>query len=201
MKQHNRFLACIVLQACFLLFCSVFAFGQARTITGTVTDSVNNPIANVSVQVQGTGTGTVTDISGNFSISVPSNSSVLVFSYTGMQTQQVTVGDKSAVNVQMSSVSGTLNEVVVIGYGTARKSDLTGSVVTVKSDRLLDRPTTDVSQALQGKVAGVQVSRRNEPSNGKAGLDGPAFEICVRRLDLSSSRSPSRRPAPGCRGL
>ncbi|MGN6615971.1 MAG: SusC/RagA family TonB-linked outer membrane protein [Ilyomonas sp.] len=158
MKQHNRFLACIVLQACFLLFCSVFAFGQARTITGTVTDSVNNPIANVSVQVQGTGTGTVTDISGNFSISVPSNSSVLVFSYTGMQTQQVTVGDKSAVNVQMSSVSGTLNEVVVIGYGTARKSDLTGSVVTVKSDRLLDRPTTDVSQALQGKVAGVQVS-------------------------------------------
>lgn len=120
MKQNNRFLAGIVLQTCFLLFCSVFAFGQARTVTGTVTDSVNNPIANVSVQVQGTGTGTVTGANGNFSISVPSNSSVLVFSYTGMQTQQETVGDRSTVNVQMNAVSSTLNEVVVIGYGTAR---------------------------------------------------------------------------------
>jgi len=168
MKQNNRLLAGIVLQTCFLLFCSVFAFGQARTVTGTVTDSVNNhPIGNVSVQVQGTGTGTVTDVNGNFSISVPSNSSVLVFSFTGMETQQVTVGDKSTVNVHMSSVSGTLNEVVVIGYGTARKSDLTGSVATVKGDQLMDRPVPNVTQALQGKVAGVDVSvNSNAPGAG-----------------------------------
>lgn len=158
MTQKNRFLAGIVLQTCFLLFCSVFAFGQARTVTGAVTDSANNPLSNVSVQVQGTTSGTTTDANGAYSISVPSASSVLVFSYTGMETQHITVGDKSTVNAQMIPASSTLNEVVVIGYGSVQKKDLTSAVTTVTSKDFLQGATNSPLQLIEGKVAGVTVS-------------------------------------------
>jgi len=141
-----------------LLLLSITAFSQSKNVTGRVTDSTNTPLANVSVLVKGTTTGTTTNNSGTFSLAVPSSSSVLVFSYTGMQTEEVAVGEQSSISVVLRAKSGTLNEVVVIGYGTARKSDLTGSVATVKSDRLLDKPVANVSQALQGKVPGVDVS-------------------------------------------
>jgi TonB-dependent SusC/RagA subfamily outer membrane receptor len=141
-----------------LLLLSITAFSQSKSVTGRVTDSTNTPLANVSVLVKGTTTGTTTNNSGTFSLAVPSSSSVLVFSYTGMQTEEVAVGEQSSISVVLRAKSGTLNEVVVIGYGTARKSDLTGSVATVKSDRLLDKPVANVSQALQGKVPGVDVS-------------------------------------------
>src|SRR4051794_38117557 len=145
-------------QILFLLLINMAAFSQAKTVTGKVTDSSNAPLSNVSVQVQGTNTGTITDAGGNFSIPVPSTAAVLVFSYAGMQTQQVPVGDQAALTVQLKPASGNLTDVVVIGYGTVRKSDLTGSVATVKSEKLLDKPVTNVSQALQGKVPGVDVS-------------------------------------------
>ncbi len=158
MKKAPPFVLRTTMQILLLLCINLISFSQARTVTGKVTDSSNAPLANVSVQVKGTSTGTTTDVSGNFSLSVPSTTSVLVFSYTGMAQQEITVGDQSTVNVQLRAASGTLSEVVVIGYGTSRKSDLTGSVATVKSERLLDKPVTNVSQALQGKVPGVDVS-------------------------------------------
>jgi len=158
MKKTPRLVLRAGWQILLMLLMNLTAFSQARTITGKVTDSANAPLPNVSVQVKGTSTGTTTNLSGDFSVSVPSTSSVLIFSYTGMENQEITVADQTTINVQLKAAGGTLNEVVVIGYGTARKSDLTGSVATVKSEKLLDKPVTNVSQALQGKVPGVDVS-------------------------------------------
>src|SRR5215471_9253804 len=122
-------------QILLLLLVNLTAFSQARTINGKVTDSSNAPLSNVSVQVKGTNTGTTTDLNGAFTLSVPSSASVLVFTFTGMQREEVTVGEQTTINIQLRTATGTLNEVVVIGYGTSRKSDLTGSVATVKSDK------------------------------------------------------------------
>jgi len=134
------------------------AWAQVKTVSGKITDASNNPLGNVSVQVKGTSTGTVSDQAGIFSISVPGPSSVLVFTYTGMQTQELRVNDRTTINVQMTIASDSLGEVVVIGYGTAKRSDLTGAVATVKGEQLMDKPVANVSQALQGKVAGVEVN-------------------------------------------
>lgn len=167
-----------------LLLLSITAFSQSKTVTGRVTDSTNTPLANVSVQLKGSNTGTTTNANGSFSLTVPSPSSVLVFSYTGMQQEEVTVGEQNNLSVVLRAKSGTLNEVVVIGYGTARKSDLTGSVATVKSDKLLDKPVTNVSQALQGKVPGVDVSINTS-------APGEAAKIRIRGISsINSSLDP-----------
>jgi TonB-linked SusC/RagA family outer membrane protein len=178
----------LVLQASWkillMLLINFTAFSQARTITGKVTDSSNTPLSSVSVQVKGTSSGTTTNASGSFSLSVPSTASVLVFTFTGMQTEEVTVGDQTTINVQLKAAGGTLNEVVVIGYGTARKSDLTGSVATVKSERLVDKPVTNVSQALQGKVPGVDV-------NINTSAPGEAATVRIRGISsINSSLDP-----------
>jgi TonB-linked SusC/RagA family outer membrane protein len=139
-----------------LIFLSVSA--QNRTVAGKVTDSAGSPLSNVSVQVKGTNKGTFTDANGTYNISVASPNPKIVFSYTGMQPQEISVGNQTTINAQLQSLNTALGEVVVIGYGTARKSDLTGAVATVKGEKLLDRPVTNVSQALQGRVPGVEVS-------------------------------------------
>ena len=152
-----------------LLFCFYMATGQTKTVTGHVTDSAQNGLPNVTVKVKNQSGGTTTDASGNFSITVPTSNAVLVFNYVGMKAQEVTVGDQSNITVTLlpDNENSTLNEVVVIGYGTVRKSDLTGAVATVKGDRLMDRPAPNVTQALQGKVAGVDVSvNSNAPGAG-----------------------------------
>jgi len=142
-----------------LFFLFYLATGQTKAVTGRVVDSAQNGLPNVTVKIKKQSGGTTTDASGNFSISVPNSSAVLVFDYVGMQSQEVTVGDQTTINVTLlANANSTLNEVVVIGYGTVKKSDLTGSVATVKSERLMDMPSANVSQALQGKVAGVDVS-------------------------------------------
>ncbi len=184
MKKAPPFVLRTTMQILLLLFINLISFSQARTVTGKVTDSSNAPLANVSVQVKGTGTGTTTDLNGNFSLSVPSTASVLVFSYTGMERQEITVGDQSTISVQLKAAGGTLNEVVVIGYGTARKSDLTGSVATVRSENLLDKPVQNVSQALQGKVPGVDVSVNTS-------APGEAAKVHIRGISsINSSLDP-----------
>jgi TonB-dependent starch-binding outer membrane protein SusC len=171
-------------QLALLLFMNFPAFSQSKTIAGKVTDTADAPIANVSVQLKGGSTGTVTDASGNFSLSVPSDSAVLVFSYTGMETKEVTVRTETKISVQLKTANGNLNEVVVIGYGTARKSDLTGSVATVKSGKLLDRPVANVSQALQGRVPGVDVSVNTS-------APGEAAKVRIRGISsINSSLDP-----------
>ncbi|WP_316752755.1 TonB-dependent receptor [Pedobacter gandavensis] len=137
---------------------SFHAMAQLK-IMGKVSDAKDNaPLPGVSVQIKGTKVATSVNAAGNYTIDVKSESDVLVFSYTGYTTQEIKVGSRKTINVQLVESSSGLDEVVVIGYGTVKKSDLTGAVATVKGDQLNDKPVANISQALQGKVAGVDVS-------------------------------------------
>ncbi|SEI56190.1 TonB-linked outer membrane protein, SusC/RagA family [Dyadobacter sp. SG02] len=152
-----------------------------RKITGKVTDPKDSsPLPGVNVLIKGTGVGTSTDADGNYQINVPNESSVLVFSFVGFTSQEITVGNQSVIDVKLGSDAKALNEVVVIGYGTVRKSDLTGAVATIKGEQLMDKPVPNVSQALQGKIAGVEVSvNSNAP--------GAAAKVRVRGIGSINS--------------
>ena len=138
-----------------LLFCTAL---QAQTISGNVKDPTGEPVIGATVMEQGTQNGTVTDFDGNFTITLKGKSHKLVFSYVGMQNQTVDVAGKSSVNVNMKDDAQMLDEVVAIGYGTVRKKDLTGAVAQVGAKQIENIPVTDVSQALQGKMSGVNVT-------------------------------------------
>lgn len=150
----------------FALLVSGTAMAQdVVSISGIVTDQTGEPIIGASVAVKGTTTGTMADVDGKYSISAPNNAT-LVFSYVGMKTKEIAVAGKTAINVTLEEALQSLDEVVVIGYGTQRKADLTTSVASVSADEWADRPIISAQQALQGKAAGVQVI---QPS-GKPGV-------------------------------
>lgn len=130
---------------------------SAQTIKGTVKDSSGEAVIGATVQEKGGKGGTVTDFDGNFSLTLSGGKEIVV-SYVGMKTQTVNVSGKSTVNIVLEDEATALNDVVVIGYGTARKKDLTGSVATVKGQDLAKVPVANVSEALTGKMAGVQVT-------------------------------------------
>lgn len=135
------------------------ANGFAQTvIKGNVTDNTGEPIIGASVIEQGTNTGGVTDIDGNFTITLTGNSKKLKISYVGMKPQVVNVSGKSTINVKLEDDSNSLNDVVVIGYGSVKKKDLTGSVATVSNKALEAVPVANATEALQGKMAGVQIT-------------------------------------------
>lgn len=151
----------------FLLFSSILLSQQHITVSGTVTEeSTGDPAIGVSVLVKGTATGTITDIDGNYTLSsVPSNATI-VFSYIGMNTAEVPVNGRSTIHVQLAEDVHALDEVVVIGYGTARKRDLTGSIVSINAEEIANRPSTNILASIQGKVPGVQIT-----NTGRAGQD------------------------------
>lgn len=126
-------------------------------LKGTVTDAANqDPIPGVSIKVVGTDRGTVTDLDGNYNLNVDANAT-LQFSFIGFKTQEVSVNGRSTINIQLEEDIEALQEVVVVGYGAIKKSDLTGSVTSIKSDEMIKAPAADPMQSLQGKVAGLQV--------------------------------------------
>lgn len=130
---------------------------QTTKVNGVVSDMNGEPLIGVNVvQKGGTDNGTITDINGRFTLNVPSNAT-LVFSYIGYKTQEVAVNGQQTLNVKLSEDSETLDEVVVIGYGVVRKADLAGSVAVMDNKAFKDQPITQVSDALQGRVAGVNV--------------------------------------------
>jgi TonB-dependent starch-binding outer membrane protein SusC len=148
----------------FFLAVTIFnVFGQETRITGIVTDSNNETLPGVSVVVTGTTTGTLTDVNGSYSIMVPRGSETLTFSFVGMERQIVRIGTSVQINVIMSSSIIDLDEIVVVGYGTQRRSDLTGSVVRVNSEDLVSRPTNNVLEAMQGRAAGVDITTSERP--------------------------------------
>lgn len=130
---------------------------QAKVIEGTVTDATGETIISASVIVKGTTIGTVTDFDGNYSLDVPEDATVLVFSYIGLETQEVTITG-SPLNVILRENAEVLEEVVVTGYGTTKKRDLVTAVASVSAEQLKDIPVTSASEALQGKLAGVSVT-------------------------------------------
>jgi TonB-linked SusC/RagA family outer membrane protein len=148
-----------------LLFFSVLCMlivtvqAQTRQVTGKVTDAANEPLIGVSVGVKGTSQGVTTDVNGSYRINVPSQGNpVLVFKYLGFTTQEVALGNRSSVNVTLAEQTQQLNEVVVIGYGTVRKKDLTGAVATVDAEVIKAAPVSSALEAISGRVAGVQIA-------------------------------------------
>ncbi|RXF68805.1 SusC/RagA family TonB-linked outer membrane protein [Arcticibacter tournemirensis] len=141
-----------------MVFMIVQVMAQQKTVTGRVTSADDgSPLPGVSVKVRGTSAGASTDVDGRFSIKV-SSGQVLVFSFVGSVPQERTVGKDNVINVRLSSDSKTLNEVVVVGYGTQKKANLTGSVSTVDTKVLQARPITDVARGLQGAVPGLTIT-------------------------------------------
>ena len=172
-------------QLLLLLLLASFNFAVAQSIvSGTVLDADDNsPLIGVTVSLKGASTGTVTDLDGNYSLTAPGPESVLVFSYTGYGSKEMTVGSQSRIDVSL--VAGTdLEEVVVIGYGTVKKSDVTGAVSSVSAKDYEDQPLTRLEDALQGRAAGVSVAK----SNGQPGSD---FKIRIRGVNsITGNNSP-----------
>jgi TonB-dependent starch-binding outer membrane protein SusC len=148
-----------------MVLSSSLIFAQEKTITGKVTAEGEGPLPGVNVTVQGTTIGAITDLNGGYSIKVPSTASVLVFSSIGYTTKQVVVGTQNVVDMVLQSDVTALSEVVVTGYTSQRRKDLTGSVGTVESAKLTAVPVTNVSNALQGRSSGVTVIGNGQPGS------------------------------------
>ena len=163
----------------FVVMCCSSAFAQIQ-VKGNVSDKNSEPMIGVAIQEKGNNTnGTITDLDGNFSLSVNSNAT-LVVSYIGYKTQEIALNGRTNLAIVMEEDAQVLDEVVVVGYGVQRKSDLTGSVASVKSEDLKSRSTTDAAAALQGKAAGIQILN----SSGKP---GQGASIRVRGYSSNSS--------------
>lgn len=151
------FKLCRLVLVCALVF--VTGNISAQTVKGTIVDQSGEPVIGATVLEKGAGTnGTVTDIDGNFSLTLKGSSKKVTVSYVGMKTVTVDVDGKSSVNVKLEDEASTLNDVVVIGYGTVRKKDLTGSVASISSDDIAGVPVSSVSEAMTGKLAGVKIT-------------------------------------------
>jgi TonB-linked SusC/RagA family outer membrane protein len=166
MKKH---LQCLLL----LLFIAFQAIGQERIVTGTVTDKSDGlPLPGVSILVKGTTVGTQTSGTGTYSIRVPEGKNQLEFAFVGYVKQTVNIGGSKSINVSLVSDQQQLGEVVVMGYGTQSKKDVTGSVVSVSGDKLKNQPVQSFEQALAGKAAGVNIIMPNGVLNNP-----PVFRI------------------------
>ena len=149
-------------------FVSLSALAQNK-VSGTVTDkATGEPLTGVTVLEKGTSNGIATDFNGNYTISVGTGKA-LVFSYIGYKTEEVVV-NSSVVNVQMTEDAAMLDEVVVIGYGTMQRKDLTGSISTVNAKDLNVGIYTDPAQMLQGKVAGLSIVQSSDPNAGTTSI-------------------------------
>ncbi|MDR1337391.1 MAG: TonB-dependent receptor [Tannerella sp.] len=145
-----------------LLFTAISITANAQiTVTGTVTDEMNEPVIGVSIAVKGTAAGNITNPDGHYSLSVPDGNAVLVFSYIGYVTQEVSVGTKTEIDIVLKEDIRMIEEVVVVGFQTQKKVNLTGAVVSVSSDVLENRPVSSIGQALQGVVPNLNVSISN----------------------------------------
>lgn len=144
----------------FILLCliPIWAFAQTVTVKGIVKDGMGEPVIGASVIETGTTNGMITDLDGNFTIKVPANAN-LTISFVGYQTQTVDVAGRTSLQVVLKDDTKALEEVVVVGYGTARKSDVTGSISNVNAKTLKEVPSQNFTQALQGRVAGVEINR------------------------------------------
>ena len=167
-----------------LLILASTAFSQVRTVTGTVrAKDTRESLPGTTVRLKDSPTGTVTDLDGKFSIQVKQDKAVLVFSFIGYTAQEVEVNTQKALDVFLDPSNISLQEVVVVGYGTIRKSDLTGSVSSVKSDDIMKITSVDPVQSLQGKVSGVQVT-------STSGTPGETPVVRIRGVGTFNNASP-----------
>ena len=158
-------------------------FAAPKKITGSVTTEKGEPIPGVSIIVKGTTTGTITDISGNYSFDAPETATTLVFTYVGMITEEVLIGNQSVINVVLKEAAVGLDEVVVIGYGAKKKSLVTGAISSVKAADLKTTSSSRADQAIQGKTAGVMVL-------ATSGSPGASSKIRIRGTNSNANSNP-----------
>lgn len=166
------FKGCIYKGLAMSLVCTVLmyqiTYAQSKVVTGKVSDA-SGPLPGVSVIIKGTETGTSTDANGSFSISAPANAT-LVISFIGYQKQEVKVGDRTSLDIRLTSDNTALSEVVVVGYGTQKRKDLTGAISSVSAETIAKVPVTSVDQALQGRASGVQVTNNDGAPGGNTSI-------------------------------
>ncbi len=161
----------------------LWAFSQNITVTGTVQDEAGDPLIGATVQQKGSGNGIATDVDGHFKLSLPKNAT-LVVSYVGYTTQTVAVDGRTNLTIVLKEDSEVLDEVVVVGYGQMKRSDLTGSVTSVGEDAVKKSIATSVDQVLQGRAAGVQIQ-------ANSGTPGASTSIRIRGINsLNATNQP-----------
>lgn len=182
----NKFtkLMCVLLLIGGMASSGVAQVGSERTVTGTVTDVMGEPIPGATVVVKGTTTGSVTDLDGAYSLTVPGGDGVLVFSFVGMSSVEVPIGNQNQIDVTLLEDAANLDEVVVVGYGTQRKATLTGSIAGIGSEELMRSPSTTVGSAIQGLVPGLASMQRT----GTPGAD--LSNILIRGQSTTGNNSP-----------
>jgi len=156
---------------------------QQKSVSGKVTDTTGGSLPGVSVLVKGTTIGSITDANGSYSLSNVPENATLQFSFVGMKTQEIVVGGKATINVTLAEEAIGIDEVIAVGYGSMKKSDLTGSITSVKTDGLASIPVRSASEALQGKVAGVSIT-----STG--GSPGSAPSVRIRGIGTVNGNDP-----------
>jgi len=173
-----------VFLVCILLLCAIqpLSAQQSQKVSGTVTDVKSQPVPGASVVLKGTLKGTSTDANGKYSIDITEQNAILVFSYMGYAPQEIAVGSQSVINVMLVEDVVNLGEVVVVGYGTQSKKDVTGAIATISSKEFEERPNTQFGYSIQGKSAGVQVIR-------SSGQPQAGFSIRVRGTSSITSGS------------
>jgi TonB-linked SusC/RagA family outer membrane protein len=178
--SKNNFLK--KMSTCFFLLASLFAFSQQK-VSGKVTDAVTgDPLPSVTIQIKGTTSGTTTDFDGNYTITTKTENDALTFSYLGYKTQDILVGGKSVIDVAMTEDASALDEIVVVGYGTRKKSHLTGSISKIGGDDVAAVQVARVDDALAGKLSGVLIQNQD-------GSPGAAPKIQIRAASSISGAS------------
>ena len=168
-----------------MLFLVLSVFAQDRQISGVVTDGAEKmPLPGVSILVKGTSSGTSTDAEGKYRISIPPDAKVLIFSFVGFVSQEVEIGNRTTIDIELMPDTKTLQEVVVTGYGQQIKREVTGNIAKVVSSDIKDMPVPTFDNALQGKAAGVVV-------NAGSGKLGQGIQVRVRgQSSVSASNEP-----------
>lgn len=149
------------------------AYYADRQVSGRIVDEKGNPVANVSVVVKGTSIGTTTNDDGIFKLNVPEGSNTLVVSFVGYKTQEYRLTSSNSVSIVITQETGTLSDVVVVGYGTQKKVTVTGAVTAVKGENLVKSPSVDMSNSLAGRLPGLVVIQQG----GEPGYDGATISI------------------------
>ncbi|MDR2499274.1 MAG: TonB-dependent receptor [Tannerellaceae bacterium] len=173
----------LALAVAFLLFGTHAAWSQSGAVSGTVTDTSGEPLIGVNVIIKGTANGAITDIDGKYSLQQVSPQSVLVFSYVGYLSREVTVGNQRTINIQLSEDSQSLEEVVVVGYGVQKKKLVTGATIQVSGENLQKLSTTNAFTALQNQTPGVNILQNN-------GQPGAGYIINIRGIGTNGNSKP-----------
>lgn len=181
--KHRYHLFRLITVMLFFVICTGSLFAQERTITGSVVDKDGNPLPGVSIVIKGTTSGIITDINGKYTLKISDNTTVLHINYVGYVDQDITVGDQNEIKVILEESIREIDQVVVIGYGTQKKSDLTGSVASVSAKDIKAVPVARVDEALIGRAAGVNVS-------ATSGMPGASRSITIRGINSINGSSP-----------